>query len=104
MKEEKCVLVINRPYSCVCCMCRGGDDCFAIEDIEMKDKFHDWYRHINRQPAPMTITWENCPLRFLPKKLDKNDLIKTDIGLLETTIDFREGWNKCLEAITGETE
>ena len=92
MKEEKCVLVMKKPYSCACCMCRGGDDCFAIEDIEMKDKFHDWYRHINRQPAPGTITWENCPLRLLPKKIKH----KED--------PYIYGWNDCLEVITGETE
>ena len=98
MKEEKCVLVINKPYSCACCMCRGGDDCFAIEDIEMKDKFHDWYRNINRQPAPGAITWENCPLRPLPKKRISN-FYKDEMSM-----GFKDGFNECLLLITGDCD
>ena len=96
----KSVLVINKPYSCVCCMCRGGDDCFAIEDIEMKDKFHDWYRHINSQPAPGTITWENCPLKSLPKQCSDDDKKKKK---KEVAIGMRM-WNACLSQIKGDTE
>ena len=97
MKEEKCVLVINKPYSCACCMCRGGDDCFAIEDIEMKDKFHDWYRNINRQPAPGAITWENCPLKPLPQMREPNEEWLNEYHRDE----FADGWNACLKEIIG---
>lgn len=84
--SEKSVLVINTPSDCKECDCHLWLVCVPKdEDLEPDEN--------GRYSIP---DW--CPLRPLPQKKETNGHEPFEIFM------HREGWNQCLDAITGETE
>lgn len=81
----KSVLVIDTPKTCKECRCQMMLVCVpADEDI---DEYVD----------PNTTMPEWCPLRPLPQKVYAEFPGSYEYG-------FLDGWNACLNEITGETE
>lgn len=83
LQQMKAILVIDMPNSCDECEVRCGG--YTAKEYAEKDI---------KRPS-----W--CPLRLLPQKKEIRNAIQYR-GLAE---EYRkEGWNDCLDAITGETE
>jgi len=82
----KSVLVVDTPSDCEECSLRywgiAGWSCICTRRL---------------LEGPITEREEWCPLRPLPqKRINKDCLVIHEI--------WNEGWNDCLEEITGETE
>ena len=78
----KAILVIDMPESCTSCLLGiYNKKWFCLDtnkDIDVTDRYNipDW-----------------CPLKPMPKR-----------AFIDQGVPFNEGWNACLDAITGETE
>lgn len=79
---SKSVLVINTPKYCALCVLRSGVS-------------HPFCRVNNRDITDLSIRPDWCPLMDLPEK-DNGDYPAntSDAG-------FAEGWNQCIDEITG---
>ena len=77
---ENSILIIPTPSSCRKCQLMVDRFCYGIPMDEVHDNIN-----INERPK-----W--CPLKPLPSK---------DFWHKK---DYADGWNACLDAITGETE
>lgn len=79
---SKSVLVINTPKYCALCVLRSG-------------LLHPFCRVNNRDITDLSIRPDWCPLMDLPEK-DNGDYPAntSDAG-------FAEGWNQCIDEITG---
>lgn len=79
---SKSVLVINTPKYCALCVLRSG-------------VLHPFCRVNNRDITDLSIRPDWCPLMDLPEK-DNGDYPAntSDAG-------FAEGWNQCIDEITG---
>ena len=79
---SKSVLVINTPKYCAVCVLRSGVR-------------HAFCRVNNRDITDLSIRPDWCPLMDLPEK-DNGDYPAntSDAG-------FAEGWNQCIDEITG---
>lgn len=91
----KSVLIIDTPNNCYECPCsnEGGYLC-QINRRQLEDDFQD------RRPS-----W--CPLKLLPKRMSMRDEAEFYLGYMNGKtkyLGFNEGYNACLEDITGETE
>ena len=82
----KAILVIDKSESCTSCLlgiynkkwfCLGTN-----KDIDITDRYN-------------IPKW--CPLKPMPQKQKHHDEIDYDYG-------FIDGWNECIDAITGGTE
>ncbi len=89
-QTTKAILVIDKPESCTSCLLGIYNKkwfCLkTLKDIDITDRYNipEW-----------------CPLRPLPQKKEIRDSIQFR-GFAE---EYRkEGWNECLDEITGETE
>lgn len=82
-EKSKAVLVMNMPESCRFCRLRYDYRCFAENGhrIMDKDSKPDW-----------------CPLREFPEKKEEAK------EPLATRLYRAEGWNDCLDVITGGTD
>ncbi|MBR4610224.1 MAG: hypothetical protein IKO38_07230 [Erysipelotrichaceae bacterium] len=98
--NDKSVLVINTPKSCV--------ECLAYRHPQYCDA--NYYAHKKPyETAKYGIDIPNwCPLRPLP---EKKELIEIDEKwrdeakeLAEVSNICKSSWNDCLKEITGETE
>ena len=87
---SKAVLVLDMPRNCKVCSFKKynqyeGWDCLVKDSenigIELENKRPNW-----------------CPLRELPKKTDIH------IAKTMTTMNWIEGWNACIDVITGKME
>lgn len=92
MKSDKSVFVIDTPKSCGECPLKDLEEkwmCNLTDEIVSVDC---------EKPRPIS-----CPLRPLPEKKESDfeGLTQEDY---ESLFPEAEGWNKCLEAITGEAE
>ena len=84
-RKQKSILIIDTPKTCEECDCHLWKVCVpADEDID---------EYVN--PSKTKPEW--CPLKPLPSKGygDEDDFEQTT---------YFDGWNDCLEEITGETE
>lgn len=82
----KAVLVIDMPEKCAeCKLCKWGG---TFEGIRMN--ICSWTGKMGKQEK-----LDGCPLRPLPKKLEPNT---------DDEPCLIEGWNACIDEITGETE
>ena len=81
----KMILVIDRPESCDVCPLRS-------------------YSNLELVCTPMRTDASDvvCPLRPMPKKKNEELVIKGHTG--EIAEAYQDGWNECIEEITGETE
>lgn len=83
----KAILMIDMPNNCAECQFCG----FGGKNLE---KYVCCLtREHNKEPHLV-----GCPLKPMPKKEEADD----NDGWHE--IDFKEGWNACLDEIMGETE
>ena len=79
---SKSVLVINTPKYCAVCVLRSGVR-------------HPFCRVNNRDITDLSIIPDWCPLMDLPEKDNGDYPANTfDAG-------FAEGWNQCIDEITG---
>lgn len=79
---SKSVLVINTPKYCALCVLRSG-------------VLHPFCRVNNRDITDLSIIPDWCPLMDLPEKDNGDYPANTfDAG-------FAEGWNQCIDEITG---
>lgn len=79
---SKSVLVINTPKYCALCVLRSG-------------VLHPFCRVNNRDITDLSIRPDWCPLMDLPEKDNGDYPANTfDAG-------FVEGWNQCIDEITG---
>ena len=74
----KAILIVDMPKNCGECPCVNDEFGFCQADEKIRDC--DWYK---------SPTW--CPLKPMPLKSVWGN-------------DFSDGWNACLDEITGETE
>lgn len=83
----KAILVIDMPnncYECPCFMDEGWRCQNKLEiDEDVNDGRPDW-----------------CPLKPVPKKYEAPEIYE----LWNTDSEYFNGWNDCLDSITGETE
>ena len=84
----KAVLVIDMPFNCRACPLKTSVDgllnyCFVGEALHVDTIFAN-----NRL--------KSCPLRPLPQKVE--------MDLNEYYKGVADGWNDCIDSITGETE
>lgn len=87
----KAVLVVDFPTDCFMCPC-FSDETWRCCATEIDEEVH------NDRPK-----W--CPLRPLPKYLGfKETEIETTDWHFGDNLDRADGWNACLDAITGEAE
>lgn len=91
----KAVLVIGEmPKECRRCQLMVDRFCYGIPMDEVHDNIN-----INERPS-----W--CPLRVLPEKIDHLSQLPDDIKkwsfVSYETFGYEEGWNACLDEITGE--
>lgn len=89
----KSILMINTPKTCKECQCQMMLVCVpADEDI---DEYVD----------PNTTIPEWCPLKPLPGRMSMEDEAEFYLGYMNGKtkyLGFNEGYNACLEDITGE--
>lgn len=86
---DKAILVIDMPKYCFeCPVCEVWEVipsceecCCAMEQKDITNRYNkpDW-----------------CPLKPLPEKMKGNDSIYYQWG------DYEDGWNHCIDCITGE--
>lgn len=93
---SKAVLVLNMPKSCN--KCKFFDSQYRYCDfkglpLKRKDGKYGPVTKISKERAD----W--CPLRELPEKRDLKELEKYSLG--EEYL-WSEGWNACIDEITGE--
>lgn len=92
----KAVLVIDMPKDCW--------DCHLVSEFHscrgtvLQNDFS--FRNINNFDKGERPSW--CPLKPLPPKLDANDWHRMFSGLFSEREAKGQGWNACLEEITGE--
>ena len=93
----KTILVFDKPNACwECMLCGGGiKERFCIARIYEQGNTNDCdIKDLNKVES-----W--CPLKPLPKKKETMNAIQYS-GLAE---EYRkEGWNECIDEITGEEE
>lgn len=74
----------------VCKECRFREGALKGDDLV-------WLCHLNDEYIEINTKDDYCPLRPLPqKRINKDCLVVHEI--------WNEGWNACLDEITGETE
>ena len=79
----KAILVIDMPKRCGDCICHQCGFCLTnFGTVEMDDKPAVW-----------------CPLKPMPMKQKHKKGLCSDFIL-----GFEDGWNSCVDVITGETE
>lgn len=83
---SKAVLVMDMPESCMGCPVEQGDYCdpYCGADAKSRDAF------FRERP-------EWCPLVQLPEKKPEYLSVNSEKG-------YCDGWNACIDAITGEKE
>ena len=92
---DKVILVIDRPKTCLECPCYSFNaqakrfEC----DVKLFLKGKIGVVELDKKP-----NW--CPLRPLPQK--KGISLKEAIGIKCSC--YSDGWNECLDEITGENE
>ena len=81
--NDKSILVIDTPKNCMECKMSGlyGSWCHIIGDTYVKNG--------------LDIA-DDCPLKPLPQKVE--------MDLNEYYKGVADGWNDCIDSITGETE
>lgn len=81
----KAILVIDVPKSC--------DECPLLR-----------YSNLMKVCTPMNKATDEveCPLKPMPKKKNEEIVIKGHTG--EIAEAYQDGWNACIDEITGETE
>lgn len=79
----KAVIVIDMPEACVACQLYVDGWCYGIEAENAQEAIY------SEKPS-----W--CPLRPLPQRRTQP---KYEDSI---SLGFRNGWNDCLDAITGE--
>lgn len=84
----KAILVIDMPSDCVGCNQFAFECCHAMK----RDIDKECITQIKRP------SW--CPLKPMPNKKE----IQNENGYYDLSQLLYEGWNACLEEITGETE
>ena len=90
----KAILVIDMPDNCCgcpCCSNKEYSECLAFMFKDKKHHFNTYEYWNNMKPS-----W--CPLRPLPEK-NTWDITKNG-----HVTEYAEGWNACLDEITGATE
>ena len=81
---SKSVLVINTPKYCALCVLRSG-------------VHHPFCRVNNRDITDLSIRPDWCPLKPLPEKM-------TGVAQTDHWNSIKEGWNGCIDEITGEVK
>lgn len=81
---SKSVLVINTPKYCALCVLRSG-------------VLHPFCRVNNRDITDLSIRPDWCPLKPLPEKM-------TGVAQTDHWNSIKEGWNECIDEITGEVK
>jgi len=87
---DKAILVIDMPSCCNECK------------IRVDDEYSNWCPYDNSEPNGVWKYVDNgtkpdwCPLKPVPKKLDRNDSIYYQWG------DYEDGWNHCIDCIVDE--
>lgn len=84
---SKAVLVLDMPESCSKCTMVTGCDYCILQDEDSNFRADSW----NDLRA-------NCPLRELPEKKEASKYMN------EKEKGYCEGWNACIDAITGGEE
>lgn len=69
------------------------DDDVNLEEVEIRYAIQDMYG------MPVKAEVDGCPLKPLPQKQEHREGLCSDYIL-----GFEDGWNDCLEEITGETQ
>ena len=91
---SKAVLVLDMPKSCNKCKFFNAQYRYCdLKGLPLKRKNG---KYGNTNISKERANW--CPLRELPEKADMQKA-KT-----MTTMNWLEGWNACIDEITGETE
>lgn len=96
--SDKALLVMDRPESCLDCQfCYEYDEGIeACCTIAREPDNEDSYREIKEDYCQCKPNW--CPLKPMPDLQDcKNVETLLDLG-------WAEGWNACIDKITGGTE
>ena len=78
---SKSVLAINTPKYCALCVLRSG-------------VLHPFCRVNNRDITDLSIRPDWCPLKPLPEKM-------TGVAITDHWNSIKEGWNACIDEITG---
>lgn len=78
---SKAVLVIDMPESCYKCKLQEWLNCKIVKGCHIGETRPDW-----------------CPMRPLPEKIPEP---KDGYEAIEVSIK-RDGWNACIDAITGD--
>lgn len=99
----KAVLVIDMPNRCSeCPLCSKDENyCGDIVSAECQMQYKG-YLTLNEMEKP---TW--CPLKLLPRRMSMRDDAEFYLGYMNGKtkyLGFNEGYNACLEDITGDTE
>lgn len=81
---SKSVLVIDTPKYCALCVLRSG-------------VLHPFCRVNNRDITDLSIRPDWCPLKPLPEKM-------TGVAQTDRWNSIKEGWNECIDEITGEVK
>ncbi len=81
---SKSVLVIDTPKYCALCVLRSG-------------VLHPFCRVNNRDITDLSIRPDWCPLKPLPEKM-------TGVAQTDHWNSIKEGWNECIDEITGEVK
>lgn len=92
--QMKSILIIETPKDCGDCPCLHDELWMCQADTE--------HREAEYSGRP---SW--CPLKLLPRRMPMRDEAEFYLGYMNGKtkyLGFNEGYNACLEDITGETE
>jgi hypothetical protein len=81
---SKSVLVLDTPKYCASCALRSGI-------------LHPFCRANRRDITDLSIRPDWCPLKPLPEKM-------TGVAQTDHWNSIKEGWNECIDEITGEVK
>lgn len=84
----KAILVIDMPDMCLNCDLYAFQGCYPLQ------------RRIDRDGLKMVDKPDWCPLKPMPKKFEAPEIYE----LWNTDSEYFNGWNDCIDTITGETE
>ena len=91
-ERTKAVLVIDMPIDCAECLFCGWGGRNLDKYVCSLTKEHSEEPHL-----------VGCPLKLMPQKKSHIEC-SWNAEKIKTTNDFEDGWNACIEEITGETE